>query len=107
MAAVKTYNFKPHKTNDTFEGVGFQVIVNNSPRTLVGAVINMTIVGEDTVVFSTTTEELVITDGAAAKFKLKKQIITLPPRKHDYKITIIYADGDVKTYIIGTWQILP
>lgn len=102
-----TYNFPDCGTGETFEGVDFQIIVNGTPKNLTDAVINMTIIAGDIVVFSTTTGELVITDAVSSKFRVKKTKITLPPGLHEYKIKFIFPNGDTKTYIKGAWNILP
>ena len=109
-----TYNFPDHENGNTFNGVQFELLVNDVAKSLVGATIVMTC-GDK--IFSTVTEEIDINDGAAGKFQFIKQIVTfpsvaspyppytLPSYTYPYEITITFADGDIKTYIEGTWKI--
>jgi hypothetical protein len=96
------YNFPSHKSGRTFKGVAFELKVNSVGKSLVGAVINFNIAGK---IFSNTTNEIVITDASAGKFQFAKQKVILPPNIYQYDITIIFADGDEKTYISGIWTI--
>jgi hypothetical protein len=113
MASDK-YNFPDHENGNTFDGLNFEVLIGGVAKSLVGASIVMTC---DSMVFSTTGGHLVINDGAAGKFQFAKQIVTFPQVRsaypayivqsntYNYEITITYSDGDVKTYIEGTWTI--
>ena len=103
---TKTYNFPECTIDETFEGVEFQLIVNGVPKNLTGAIINMIITAGDVIIFSTTSGELVVTDAINARFTVKKQIITLPVGTNSYRMKFIFPNGDVKTYIKGTWPIL-
>jgi hypothetical protein len=104
MADFITYKFPDHKSGDTFQGVAFTISVNGTPPSLVGATINMK-VGDKT--YSNTGRgEIEVTDALNCKFQLKEQRIILPPKTYDVAITILFADGKVKTYIRGTWRIL-
>jgi hypothetical protein len=106
-----TYNFRDHKSGTTFSGVAFQLVVNNTPKSLVGTTISM-IVGDVIIkgstyagkTFSTTTGELVITDAINGKFQFKKQVVNLSVCKHPYYIE--FWDDDVKVYLEGVWKII-
>lgn len=108
MAAGK-YNFKDHVTGDTFAGVQFEVLINNAPLDLTDADIYMhvkeTSVSKEKTVFSTANGKLEINDATAGKFKFKKQIVDLFPKKYVYDIEIHLSDGNIHTYIEGTWLI--
>ena len=106
------YNFPDHINHDTFEGVSFTVLVNNIALNLTGASIRMMLRSQklaDTAVLtlSTVDESIVITNAAAGIFQVKKQIITATPATYFYDIEITLSDGTVKTYVEGTWKILP
>jgi hypothetical protein len=97
------YNFPDHKSGDTFGGVQFELLVNGSAKSLVGAIINMTVAGET---LSSSTGEIVISDAAGGKFNVKSQIIDFTPDNYAYEIVIIFSDGSIKTYIDGWWRII-
>jgi hypothetical protein len=102
MASIATYNFPDHERSTTFGGLQFELIINGSPRSLVGAIINMKIAGK---IFSTSTGELILSDAINGKFQFKEQIITLSPKTHSYEFEFIFSDGTIKTYQKGTWRI--
>ena len=97
------YNFPDHKSGDTFGGVQFELLVNGSARSLVGATIEMQVAGET---LSSATGEIVISDAAGGKFNVKSQIIDFTPAVYPYEIIITFSDGSVKTYIDGNWRII-
>jgi hypothetical protein len=103
------YNFKDHVTGDTFAGVQFEVLVDNTPLDLTDADIFMHVkdspVAKTKTVFSTDNGKLEINDAAAGKFKFKKQVIDLFPKEYVYDIEIHLSDGGIYTYIEGTWLI--
>ena len=106
------YNFPDHINHDTFEGVSFTVLVNTVALNLTGASIRMMLRSQklaDTAVLtlSTADEKIIITNTAAGIFQVKKQIITVAPATYFYDIEITLSDGTVKTYVEGTWKILP
>jgi hypothetical protein len=107
-----TYNFKDHKKGDTFSGVQFSVIVNGQPADLTNAQIRMQLKESVTTIrpavaeFSVANNKIEITDALAGEFFFKKQVIDVPAKKYVYDIQIIFANGDIKTWIQGTWNIL-
>jgi len=105
MSDIGIYNFKPVRTGETFKGADFQIKVNGVPKKLNDAIISMVIIGNDLTEFSSANNEIIITDADLGKFRLPKQIITLPPQEHTYYIMIIDSSGDKKTYIKGVWPI--
>jgi hypothetical protein len=105
MSDIGIYNFKPVRTGETFKGADFQIKVNGVPKNLNGATITMVIIGNDLTIFSSKNDEIIITNADLGKFRLPKQIITLPPQEHAYYITIVDSAGDRKTYIKGIWPI--
>jgi hypothetical protein len=114
-----TYNFPDHENGNTFNGVQFELLVNSVAKSIVGGSIAMTcITPVGAKVFSSDTGEIEIGSGASGGiFSFIKQVVTFTPVKsayppytlesytYPYEITITFADGDIKTYIEGTWKI--
>ncbi len=103
------YNFNPHVKGDTFEALTFTVSVNEEPLTLTGASIRMHLrlaplhpVAHE---LSTAEGHIVITDAVNGEFQIKKQIIDFPAALYWYDIEVTLANGDIKTYVAGKWQI--
>lgn len=105
------YNFPQHINGDTFNGVTFTVSVNSTPLNLTDAVIKMqarTSSGALALELNTTDSEIEIITPLSGIFSVKEQIISVTDAgKFNYDIQITLSDGTVKTYIEGTWQILP
>jgi hypothetical protein len=104
------YNFPDHIKGDTFDGVLFEVLENDLPVDLTGATINMDLrqtAASDTSLkrFSTTTNEIEITDPLLGKFQFKEQIVNVAAYSYYYDIEINYASGRTKTWIAGKWKI--
>lgn len=111
------YKIPDHLKGDTFDGVVFTVSVNSTPLDLTGASLKMTLVKQapqkdikvKTPVLTLTSPlgGLSLVNGPAGRFQIDKQIINVPPDVYAYDIQITLSDGTVKTYISGTWKILP
>lgn len=101
--AGQIYNFPDHTNNDTFNGVSFEVLLNNVAVDLTDADIKMQV--RDSNCKLVAEYKLEITDATAGKFSFKKQIISLTPSKYSYDIQITFANGDIKTWIKGEWKI--
>lgn len=103
------YNFPDHIKGDTFEGLNFTINVNGNPLDLTGAEIAMQLRNSNSqnsiADFNTTNFKIIITDAVAGKFRLIKQIINILARTYNYDIEITMQNGDVFTYIKGTWTI--
>jgi hypothetical protein len=107
MASV--YNIPTHKKGDTFTGVTFTVLVNGTPLNLTGSAIKMDIRVGNVLkkrIDNGTTGGVTLLNAGAGVFTIDKQIIDIPARTYDYDIQFTLANGDVKTYIIGTWTIV-
>lgn len=103
------YNFNSHVKGDTFKAITFTVTVNDDPLDLTGASIRMQLrlspLHPVAYELSTAGDQIEITDAVNGKFQIKKQIIDFPAAVYYYDIEITLADGDVKTYVAGKWQI--
>jgi hypothetical protein len=107
----QTYNFPNHIKGDTFNGVEFTLEVNSVAVDLTNASILMYLKKQkapcDVVAsFSTDTTKITITDAVNGVFQFNNQIIDVPAATYDYDIQITLNNGNVKTYIKGTWTIL-
>jgi len=109
MASVATYNFPEHTNGDTFSGVTFEVLVNDSALNLTDADITMQLKesagGKSRAEFSVANNKLEITDATAGKFSFKEQIISICPKTYVYDIEILLPNGEKRTYIKGSWKI--
>jgi hypothetical protein len=104
-----TYNFPDHYKGDTFEGKVFTITVNGSPAGLLGATIKMDLrkdKKETTPLTLRLSTESGITILGEDSFQIDPQIIDIPAKEYVHDIEITYANGDIKTYIEGTWKIL-
>lgn len=100
-----------HYRGDTFPGAQFTVLVNGVPKSLLGASIRMdvrkTATGSRALrLTSAVGGGLTITDAPNAVFKIDEQIINIAAGEYVYDIEITYSDGQVKTPIVGTWDIV-
>lgn len=109
MEAQK-YIIPKHKRGDTWDGISSITITsNNQPVVLTGAVIKMEL-REDidapvALTLSTTDNTIVVTDALQGTFTIPPILINIPFGKYFYDIQITFANGVVKTYIDGTWEI--
>jgi len=108
--SFKIHNFQPHKSGDTWEGAQFTVTKNGAALDLTSATIKseFRVKTKTGAVKLTLTEVsgITITDAANGVFKLDKQIITLPADTYHYDIEITLSNGDKKSYVEGTWEIV-
>ena len=105
---MANYQFPDAVNSSTFEGSQFTMIKNGSPMDLTSASITMNVDANGTnVQFSTMNEKLRITDAVNGVFEFRKQVVdfwsygTFP-----YEIIFKFPNGDIKTYINGTWTII-
>lgn len=104
-----TYDFPEAILGDTFDGIKFTMSLNGSPLDLTGASIIMTLmVGCDSIVYSTENGCLTITDPPTlGTFEFNRQLILINAYGvFNYEITFYLSNGDIKTYLSGTWTIV-
>jgi len=99
-----------HIQGDTFEAVNFAVIKNAVALSLTGAVIKMQLKKECSGIpilsfTSVSSAGLTITNAASGLFTINKQIINIPAYNYLYDIEITFSNGDVKTYIEGSFLV--
>lgn len=106
---TQTYDFPDHVKGDTFEGVQFTITVNSSALNLTGATIRMQMrlnSNAPVVKEFSVGNGLTLTTPASGIFTFNKQVISVPPGVYYYDIQITLSNGDIKTYITGTWTII-
>ena len=107
-----TYDIPAHESGDTFIGLTFTVTVNGSLLDLIGALIVATFkLRTNCAVQHVLTSEvgggLTIEDASptSGTFYIDEQIIGWRAGLYDYEVKFTLADGKVKTYLEGTWEI--
>ncbi len=110
--ASQTYDFPDHRKGDTFAGVQFTIVKNGSPLDLTGASLRMemrelTPTGSVGDTFTDDSDGgLTITDAANGVITFDEQVVDILAMLYYYDIEITLSNGDVKTYIVGTWIII-
>ena len=107
-----TYTIPTHEKGDTFGGITFTLEVNGAVLDLIGALIEATFVLQtNCAIRHTLTSEvgggLTIADTSPTSgiFYIDEQIIDWRAGVYDYEFKFTLADGRVKTYLEGTWEI--
>lgn len=98
------------KRGDTFMEVPFQINVNAVPLDLTGAILRMqlrTDYGGDVYLDLTSVNDngLTITNPTNGEFKINQRIIELEAFSYKYDIQITLANGEVKTWIEGIFNV--
>jgi hypothetical protein len=109
---MASYNIPSVIKGDNFNGVLFTISVNNVPIDLTGAIITMdlrlTKLGVSAKRFTSVGNAgiTIVAPATDGKFTLNNQVIDITATKYFYDIQIVFADGTVKTYICGRWEII-
>lgn len=104
------YNFKPHRSGDTFDGLALTYRLNATPVDLTGAYIRLHVRRSATdrrIALNLNTDNggIVITDAAGGNFMIPAQIIDLAPHTYVHDLEITLANGVRKTRMAGSWKI--
>lgn len=105
-----TYNFPDIVSGDTSTTTDFQIITNGAPTDLTGCTIKMDFANAAGAVvkyFSTVDSTITFTDIINGKFRVEQYLCDIPKGPYTYDIQIIFADGQIKTYVSGTITVLP
>ncbi len=99
-----------HKKGDTFEAVNFQININSVALDLTGCTLRMQLRKEyGGVIFlsftSVANAGITITNAVSGLFKINKQIINIDANVYIYDIELMKADGSIKTYVNGNFNI--
>ena len=105
-----SYNFT-HIKGDTFDQVPFAILKNNVALNLTGATIRMQLRSECGGLIalnltSVANAGITITNAAGGLFKINKQVIDIASGLYEYDIQITFADGTVKTWLSGDFNII-
>ena len=111
MATIGNYTFPTHKTGDTIKVITFTIKINLVPLDLTDSIIRMDVrTPSGTLIrrFSTIDDDglsfiLPQTDG---KFQFNEQIISFEPGSYIYDMEFTFPNGDIFTYVEGTWTII-
>lgn len=79
---------------------------DNSPVDLTGARIQVRTVRDANILSTDDTDQIEITSAVGGEFVIKEQKIDWPADLYDYRLSITFADGRKKTFVIGTWNII-
>ena len=102
---AQTITIPTAERGDTFSGQSFTLTVNDSLVDLTGATITLTLAGGHGSLTTTDSGGITITDAAAGEFEIDEQVINFSARTHNVELKFILADGSIKTYGEGTWEI--
>jgi hypothetical protein len=107
-----TYNIPDHLRGDTWNGISSIIFSKDGiPLSLSGSQIDMQfrkdVDAPVTFELSTTNGGIVITDPSNGIIQIVPTLITMQYGTYQYDLEIILADGTVKTYMKGTWKIVP
>lgn len=100
---AETVTLPTAERGDTFSGYEITLTVNGSAKDLTDAVITLTLAGGYGEL--RTGNGITIITPASGVFQIDKQVINFAAKTHEYEIKFEFADGDIKTYIEGTWRI--
>jgi hypothetical protein len=105
------YNIPSHRRGDTWGGINsITFTVNGSALPLTGAAVKMEfredIDAPPILTLSTETSSIVIGQ-APGVLQIPPKLINIPFGKYQYDLQITFANGVVKTYMSGTWEIVP
>lgn len=100
---MASLNFETIK-GDTFYSVPFQINVNDTAQDLTGSNIRMQLRKEcgGVIAFS---PSITITNASAGEFRINEQIINCNSGNYMYDIEIAFANGVVKTWISGMFNV--
>jgi hypothetical protein len=107
-----TYNIPSHHRGDTWDGINSITInVNGSPINLTNASIKMefrqAVDSPSVLIFSTTNNTIQVVNPLTGTFRIPARKIEIPFGEYLYDLQVTYADGTVKTYMSGVWNITP
>lgn len=105
------YNIPDHVSGDTWRGIYSLTISVNSvpPEASLSEVriqFRKSYLGSVVLELASGTDAITILSAANWEIRINKQIISLPPDKYVYDIQTVDADGQIKTYVKGSWEIL-
>lgn len=102
------YNFPDQTQGTTFDGVEFQVNVDDVAMNLAGVTIKVVMRSSlnNQIFLKQAGSGITVTDAAAGIFRIDPFAITYPIGTYSYDITFVFTSGAIKTYIKGTIKII-
>jgi hypothetical protein len=106
-----TYTITPHKRGDTWDGISsISFNVNGVPINLTNA--NVAIEFRQNMDYPVALrlevgDGIEIVNPSTGTIRILPRIIQMPPGKYLYDLQIVFSDGTIKTYMSGSWEILP
>lgn len=106
-----SYSIPAHVSGDTWGGIPSIVItINGSPPTnnVVSAKIQFRKSAGSSVVLTLSSDEadITIVDAVNWELRVEKKVVTLCAGTYLFDLQTIDADGDIKTFLKGSWEIL-
>lgn len=100
-----------HKKGTTFDAWALQIIIDDVNANLTGSVIEMQLrkeAGQPVALNLTSVGDagITITEPTNGIFQINEQVIDIPAREYRYDIKITFADGEVRTWISGKFNIV-
>lgn len=107
-----TYNIPQHISGDTWDGIGLITFTRNgSALDLTGASVSMgvklSISSPDVLTLTTENSAIAIMNAVSGQVRILPRIIDIPVGKYSWYFTLKLATQEVKTYLMGTWSIIP
>ena len=110
----KRYNFKPHVAGDTFDGIQITMTLTSSgvtaPIDLTSMAIKIVFKKQDLTPVITTLEigsGITIDDAVNGVFSVDPFTVWATPYLYEYDMQFTYGGGDVKTYMVGFFDVKP
>ena len=105
------YNIPPHRRGDTWPGINsITIVVNNNPLPLSGSVAKMEFredIDAPPVLTLSTLDNSIVLSATPGVIVIPPKLINIPFGKYQYDLQVTFANGVVKTYMSGTWEIVP
>ena len=106
-----TYPIPQHRSGDTWKGISSLTIKINGEApsvSLASVKIQFRKNAGTSVVLELSTEDgtIVILDAINWTIQIPKIIVTLYPDTYIYDIQTVDSNGDIFTYVVGTWEII-
>lgn len=107
---MKVYTIPAHRRGDTWNGFNtLSFVTSGVPLNFTGANIKMEFRQKPdypvTFTFSTENSQIQFVDAGNAIIRVMPKVIEVPPSKYFYDLQVVYPNGVVKTYMVGTWNI--